>query len=70
MHDYLLQNNVGANLILVDTHADALRLLASGQHDYALLPTFPASIQARYLSSQTSFRLANPSVPSFMAIQC
>lgn len=41
MHDYLLQNNVGARLILVDTHADALRLLASGQHDYALVANLP-----------------------------
>ncbi|MGF1728264.1 transporter substrate-binding domain-containing protein [Photobacterium kasasachensis] len=41
MHDHLLQNRVGAKLILVDTHADALRLLASGQHDYALVANLP-----------------------------
>ncbi|MBR9869064.1 MAG: transporter substrate-binding domain-containing protein [Oceanospirillales bacterium] len=41
MHDYLLQNDVGAHLIMVDTHAAALRLLASGQHDYALVANLP-----------------------------
>lgn len=41
MHDYLQQNNVGAKLILVDTHTAALRLLASGQHDYALVANLP-----------------------------
>jgi len=49
MHDYLLQNNVGANLILVDTHADALRLLASGQHDYALVANLPGLYLEREL---------------------
>ncbi|WP_246841133.1 transporter substrate-binding domain-containing protein [Hahella sp. CCB-MM4] len=41
MHDYLLQNHVNAHLILVDTHAEALRLLASGRHDYALVANLP-----------------------------
>lgn len=49
MHDYLLQNNVGANLILVDTHADALRLLASGQHDYALVANLPGLYTGKVL---------------------
>lgn len=41
MHDHLLQQNVKAKLILVDTHAAALRLLASGKHDYALVANLP-----------------------------
>ncbi|MDO6562047.1 transporter substrate-binding domain-containing protein [Amphritea sp. 1_MG-2023] len=41
MHDYLQLNSVGAQLILVDTHTAALRLLASGQHDYALVANLP-----------------------------
>ncbi|MCW8886506.1 MAG: transporter substrate-binding domain-containing protein [Motiliproteus sp.] len=41
MHDYLVQNDVGAELVLVDTHADALRMLASGKHDYALVANLP-----------------------------
>lgn len=41
MHDYLLQNNVGAHLKTVDTHADALRHLAAGKYDYALVANLP-----------------------------
>lgn len=41
MHDYLLQNDVGARLITVETHADALRQLAAGKHDYALVANLP-----------------------------
>ena len=41
MHDYLIEHNVGAQLVLVSTHTDALRLLASGQHDYALVANLP-----------------------------
>ncbi|MEH6576137.1 MAG: transporter substrate-binding domain-containing protein [Amphritea sp.] len=41
MHDYLLQNDVGAKLITVATHADALRQLAAGKHDFALVANLP-----------------------------
>jgi polar amino acid transport system substrate-binding protein len=41
MHDYLLQNDVGAKIATVETHADALRQLAAGKHDYALVANLP-----------------------------
>jgi polar amino acid transport system substrate-binding protein len=41
MHDYLKSLGFGNNLILTDTPADALRLLASGKHDYAVLAMLP-----------------------------
>lgn len=41
MHDYLLQNDVGAKLVTVETHADALRQLAAGKHDFALVANLP-----------------------------
>lgn len=41
MHDYLLQNDVGARLVTVETHADALRQLSAGKHDYALVANLP-----------------------------
>lgn len=41
MHDYLLQNQVNAVIHPVTTHLDALRLLASGKHDYALVANLP-----------------------------
>lgn len=42
MHDYFLDHNIGAELVLVDTHADAIRLLAAGKHDYALVANLPS----------------------------
>ena len=50
MHDRLIQRNVGADLVLVDTHADALRLLASGRHDYALVANLPGLYLERELA--------------------
>jgi PAS domain S-box-containing protein len=41
MHDYALQNGLGQNLALVKTQSDALKLLASGKHDCALLAKLP-----------------------------
>lgn len=48
MHDYLLGQGIVAELILVDTHVEALRLLASGKHDYALVGSLPSL----YLSNE------------------
>jgi len=41
MHDYMLQQGPKANLILTDSLADALTLLASGRHDAALAAKLP-----------------------------
>lgn len=41
MHDYLLQNNVGAIVSTAETHADALRQLSAGKHDFALVANLP-----------------------------
>jgi polar amino acid transport system substrate-binding protein len=41
MHDYLKSLGFGKNLIMTDTPAGALRLLASGKHDYAVLAMLP-----------------------------
>jgi signal transduction histidine kinase len=49
MHDFLLSHNYGAKLILVDTHAAALRLLASGRHDYAMVGNLPGLYLGREL---------------------
>jgi two-component system, NtrC family, sensor kinase len=49
MHDFLLSHNYGAKLILVDTHAAALRLLASGKHDYAMVGNLPGLYLGREL---------------------
>lgn len=49
MHDYLLTKGIKANLILVDTHADALRLLSSGKHQYAVVANLPGLYFGREL---------------------
>lgn len=49
LHDQMLKWGVNADLILADTHADALRLLASGQHDYALVANLPGLFLGREL---------------------
>ncbi len=53
MHDFMLQHQDGARLILSNSLADALRLLASGKHDCALV----AKLTGLYLSRQ--FKLSN-----------
>jgi ABC-type amino acid transport substrate-binding protein len=41
MHDYALENNLSSRIVAADTQAAALRLLASGKHDYALVAKLP-----------------------------
>jgi len=41
MHDFMLDREISADLFLVPTLADALTLLASGQHDCALVAKLP-----------------------------
>ena len=41
MHDYLTSLGFSGNLFMTDTPAGALRLLASGKHDYAVLAMLP-----------------------------
>ena len=48
-HDYLLEKPVGATLVPVDTHAAALRMLAAGKHDYAVVGNLPGMYLGREL---------------------
>lgn len=63
MHDYLLQDNVHTRLILVDTHAAALRLLASGKHDYALVANLPGLYLGRELKLSNIMPVGQPFSP-------
>ncbi len=60
MHDFLLDEQLGAKLILVNTHADALRLLASGQHDYALVANLPGLYLGRGLGLSNIIPVGKP----------
>lgn len=60
MEDYLIEHQVGAKLIPVDTHADALRLLASGKGDYALVANLPALYLTQQLGLSNIVPVARP----------
>ena len=60
MHDYLLQNDVGAKLFTVETHADALRQLAAGKHDYALVANLPGLYLGKELGLSNIIPVGKP----------
>jgi polar amino acid transport system substrate-binding protein len=60
MHEYLLEHQVGAEIVTTDTHADALRLLAAGEHDYALVANLPALYLSQQLGLSNIVPVANP----------
>ncbi len=60
LHDVILNDDVGATLILTDTHADALRLLASGKHDYALVANLPGLYLGRELELSNLVPVGRP----------
>jgi len=49
MHDYLIRQGVGARLTLTDTPADALRMVASGKIEYAVVAIVPGMYMIREL---------------------
>jgi len=49
MHDLLERMGFGENLVLTGTPADALRLLASGRHDYCVVASLPGMYLIREL---------------------
>ncbi|MDO3720815.1 transporter substrate-binding domain-containing protein [Marinobacter sp. chi1] len=60
MQDYLAQNVPEARTVTVETHADALRLLASGQHDYALVANLPGLYLERELELSNIYAAGKP----------
>ena len=49
MHDYLKSLGFGSSLVLTETPVDALRLLSSGKHDYAVVAMLPGMYIIREL---------------------
>jgi polar amino acid transport system substrate-binding protein len=60
MHDHLLDIDVDVELVLVGTHAEALRLLASGKHDYALVANLPGQYLGRELELSNIVPVSDP----------
>lgn len=60
MHDQLVSNKVGAEMILVETHADALRQLSAGKHDYALVANLPGLYLGKELGLSNLLPVGKP----------
>lgn len=60
MHDFFINSGIEAKLILVDTHAAALRLLASGQYDYALVANLPGLYLGKELELSNIIPVGRP----------
>jgi len=62
MHDYL--NSLGNHYVLIEkeTHAEALRLLASGKHDYAVVANLPGLYLSQELELSNLVRVAEPTM--------
>lgn len=60
MHDFVLENRLTSHLVLVKDQAEALRLLASGQHDYALIAKLPGLYWINELGLSNLIALGKP----------
>ncbi len=62
MHDFIVDNDIPANLFMVETLAEALRLLARGQHDCALVAKLPGEYLISELRYDNILPIARPVV--------
>lgn len=62
MHDFMLENDLGAALVLTDSLAEALRLLDSGRHDCALVAKLPGQYLVKELGLSHIVPVAKPLV--------
>ena len=64
MHDHVLGHGLSDDPVLVETQADALRLLASGEHDCALVAKLPGLYWVRELKLSNVVTVGPPVRPS------
>lgn len=62
MHDYLIVQQIECTLIEKETHAEALRLLASGKHDYAIVANLPGLYLSQQFNLSNLVRVAEPTM--------
>ncbi|WP_224958186.1 transporter substrate-binding domain-containing protein [Geomonas subterranea] len=60
MQEFLAANRVGAKVVPVPTHADVLRSLASGKHDYAVMAKLPGLYLIRELGLSNLEAVGDP----------
>ena len=63
MHDYVLEKGISQSPVLASTQADALRLLASGKHDYALVAKLPGLYLVKELDLSNVIAVGPPICP-------
>mgnify|MGYP000291848661 CR=1 FL=1 len=59
MHDYLLENHIGANIVPTRTHSEALRLLSAGEYHYALIANLPSLYLSKELKINNIYPVAS-----------
>lgn len=64
MHDYVIEKQFSQSLVIAKNPAEALRLLSSGQHDYALLAELPGLYWVKELKLSNIVTLGPPLRPS------
>jgi PAS domain S-box-containing protein len=64
MHDYALEKQLTGSLILAQDQAEALKLLSSGRHDYALLAKLPGLYWVKELGLSNIVTTGPPLLPS------
>ncbi len=62
MHDFVIENEISADLFLVQTLADALKLLSAGEHDCALVAKLPGEYLLSELQLDNIHPIARPLV--------
>lgn len=62
MHDYIKSRKIQCTLIEKETHAQALRLLASGKYDYAVIANLPGLYLSQELGLSNLVRVAEPTL--------
>lgn len=62
MHDYIKSREIDCTLIEKETHAQSLRLLASGKYDYAVVANLPGLYLSQEFGLSNLVRVAEPTL--------
>jgi signal transduction histidine kinase len=60
MHEYLINEGIGAKIIPVATHLEAIRQLAAGKHDFALIANLPSLYLTKEMGLNNIYPISSP----------
>lgn len=60
MHEYLINEGIGAKIIPVTTHLEAIRQLAAGKHDFALIANLPSLYLTKEMGLNNIYPISSP----------